>query len=326
MFALLIRQQLRLNKDFCDRFPLVIATVCVRRITAHDRPTSRLASNAKSPKRPSTTLFFPHKRGFDYVEPDIPLRELIRRAPGELAKQCRMLSQEIKENIWPSQRTLEATPVHGALMVQWKFDRQETLDAFIATSDSDRRVGFSSCDFSLSDRGTAIFKGNLDMRVPKDGEVFRAGYAAISSKPLMKALNRTKTYKNWSLFTHLVLKVRGDGRTYLINLGVPGFFDMLAHDVYNYPLYTHGGPYWQYAKIPFSKFYMSTHARIQDRQGPVLGDGDEVMKDNDIRYFGITICDRVEGPFELEIDWIGVEYDASHFERRFPARTLAILH
>ncbi|CDW54494.1 Probable complex I intermediate-associated protei n 30, mitochondrial [Trichuris trichiura] len=268
----------------------------------------------KKLQRSSSTLFLRHRGDDDYVEPDIPIKEFLTSAPSLLAEQCRLLSQELRETIWPKQRVFDATPIHGASLVQWKFDRQEVLDAFIVRSDSGRRVGYSNCEFFLSDRGTAIFKGNLDLRVPKDGQVFRAGYAAITSKKLMKSFNRIKTYKDWSLFTHLLLKVRGDGRTYLINLGTPGYFDVMSRDVYNYPLYTHGGPYWQYEKIPFSKFYLSTQGRIQDRQGPVTGGKAAIIKDNDIKYFGITICDRVEGPFELEIDWIGVQYDASHFE------------
>ncbi|KFD45047.1 hypothetical protein M514_14076 [Trichuris suis] len=166
---------------------MIRASFAIPRLCGLSVVTRCFASNLpdQNRKRSPSTLYFRYKRGDDYVEPDIPVKELLTRAPSELAEQVRLLSQELRESVWPKQLVFEATPIHGASMVQWKFDRQEILDAFIVTSDSVRRVGYSTCEFLLSERGTAIFKGNLDLRVPKDGQVFRAGYAAISSKLLM---------------------------------------------------------------------------------------------------------------------------------------------
>ncbi|KRZ58026.1 putative complex I intermediate-associated protein 30, mitochondrial, partial [Trichinella nativa] len=264
--------------------------------------------------RPSSSLWMPTEKGYDFQEPDVPLKELIKQVPHELARQAKLISKEIKDWAWPEKTIIESTPLHNELYIQWKFDSQEVLDSFIVTSDSAQNVGFSQATWTMSDQGTAIFQGSLDTRVPKDGEIHRAGFTAIISKLIMKSFNRHEVYKQWSLFTHLVLKIRGDGRTYLLNLSQPGYFDIQAHDIFNYPLYTHGGPYWQYEKIPFSKFYLSSHARIQDRQVPVLGYKSRAWKGNGIKRFGVTLCDRMDGPFRLEIDWIGVCYDATHFE------------
>ncbi|OUC47396.1 Complex I intermediate-associated protein 30 [Trichinella nativa] len=247
----------------------------------------------------------PTEKGYDFQEPDVPLKELIKQVPHELARQAKLISKEIKDWAWPEKTIIESTPLHNELYIQWKFDSQEVLDSFIVTSDSAQNVGFSQATWTMSDQGTAIFQGSLDTRVPKDGEIHRAGFTAIISKLIMKSFNRHEVYKQWSLFTHLVLKIRGDGRTYLLNLSQPGYFDIQAHDIFNYPLYTHGGPYWQYEKIPFSKFYLSSHARIQDRQVPVLGYKSRAWKGNGIKRFGVTLCDRMDGPFRLEIDWIG---------------------
>merc|ERR1719222_378580 len=62
------------------------------------------------------------------------------------------------------------------------------------------------------------------------------------------------------------MNIRGDGRKYMINLKVKRDFDILWNDRWHYPLYTRGGPYWQYVKIPWSKFFLGSRGRIQDRQ------------------------------------------------------------
>jgi NADH dehydrogenase [ubiquinone] 1 alpha subcomplex assembly factor 1 len=61
-------------------------------------------------------------------------------------------------------------------------------------------------------------------------------------------------------------------------------------------------------QIPFSKFFLATHARIQDKQFPVKDGGR-------ISSIGITMCDKIDGPFQLEMEWIGVYHDVTHFER-----------
>ncbi|VDP06210.1 unnamed protein product [Soboliphyme baturini] len=206
------------------------------------------------------------------------------------------------------------TPNHDEVFIQWQFDQPEVFKQFSVLCDSNLSQGYSKAEFIQTNHKTALFKGYLDTTVPKDGRVQHSGFASFLSKRKHKAFYRRDYYNLWSRFTHLILKVRGDGRIYLLNLGTPGSFDITSHDVYNYPLYTHGGPYWQYEKIPFSKFYCSVHARIQDRQSPVTGEKRKADKNNRISSFGVTLIDHNDGPFELELAWVGVYNDATHFE------------
>jgi len=57
------------------------------------------------------------------------------------------------------------------------------------------------------------------------------------------------SFLDWSPYTHLNLRLRGDGRSYLINIHVSGQFDIMWNDVFTFVLYTRGGPYWQTTRV-----------------------------------------------------------------------------
>lgn len=62
-------------------------------------------------------------------------------------------------------------------------------------------------------------------------------------------------------------------------------------------------------QIPFSKFFLSSCGRIQDTQHP--------LNLSRIRDIGITLADGVNGPFELEIDYIALLRDENTSENDF---------
>ncbi|KAL2718419.1 hypothetical protein V1478_012295 [Vespula squamosa] len=188
----------------------------------------------------------------------------------------------------------------------WDFNsNKKSLDSWLILCDSDYNEGYSTCKLELNPEGKAIFSGKLDTRIPKSGKITNAGYCALKTVTFRKSFKR-ETRLNWELYNHLVMRIRGDGRTYMINIGTKGLYDLHWNDLYNYVIYTRGGPYWQYVKIPFSKFFLSSHGRIQDDQSPIPL--------NNISSFGIIASDRIPGSFKLEIDYIGVVYDPFEWE------------
>lgn len=135
----------------------------------------------------------------------------------------------------------------GETDVAWRF-KNESLENWIVTADSDHNQGYSQCSLVKNNLGNAVFSGNINLRVPKDGQIVRAGYCSLKTKRFRKSFKR-ETCLDWHAYNTLILKVRGDGRTYLINLGTRGFYDVAWFDVYHFALYTRGGPYWQIAKV-----------------------------------------------------------------------------
>lgn len=120
---------------------------------------------------------------------------------------------------------------------------------------------------------------------------------------------KTNLDKIFNFFPQIsVIKVRGDGRSYLINVHTEGYFDIMWHDIYHYVLYTRGGPHWQTARIPFSKFFLSSKGRIQDKQYP--------LNLNRVTGLGFSVGAKggTEGQFSLEFAYIGLEYDPNHVE------------
>ncbi|KAG7277070.1 hypothetical protein CRUP_031283 [Coryphaenoides rupestris] len=153
---------------------------------------------------------------------------------------------------------------------------------------------------------TCMLHGNLSSIPPRDGETRYSGYCNMRSKQLLRSFDR-KAHLDWTSFNMLHLRVRGDGRPWMINLTSETYFTHNWDDMYSYFLYTRGGPYWQDVKIPFSKFFLGYRGRIQDNQCHLWLDK--------INTIGFTLGDGVDGPFQLEVDYIGAHIDYAHKEQ-----------
>ncbi|XP_046992168.1 complex I intermediate-associated protein 30, mitochondrial [Schistocerca americana] len=284
----------------------MFTSVCVLLARRLFRPVQIDIHNIRNiyTSRQTLSSFYESDRKSGYTKSDkkVSRLELIRNGLKELKKEIFIWKDEIKEK-------LESDPIliyrPGETDILWKFDSPHILHQWVTTADSDHKEGYSKCDLNISADGTAVFSGSLSCEVPKDGRIKKSGYCNMKSVRPQKSFKRD-AYYNWCMYTHLVLKVRGDGRTYILNLSTAGYYDIMWNDMYTYVLHTRGGPYWQLTKIPFSKFILASKGRLQDKQCPIPLDK--------VTNVGISLGDKINGPFSLELDYIGLEFDPSHTE------------
>lgn len=82
---------------------------------------------------------------------------------------------------------------------------------------------------------------------------------------------------------------------------------MLEHTYWNvYFFQVNFNKIYENFQIPFSKFVFSSRGYVQDTQEPIPL--------CDVAWIGITLKDDIDGPFNLEIEYIGLEEKTSHTE------------
>ncbi|XP_029316382.1 complex I intermediate-associated protein 30, mitochondrial [Cottoperca gobio] len=171
--------------------------------------------------------------------------------------------------------------------VLWEFRGPESLKQWTVSSDHEIG-GQSEAHLKLGrNNDTCFLYGTLSSTPPRDGETRYSGYCTMRSQQPLRSFDRKKHF-DWSNFNTLHLRVRGDGRPWMINLATETYFSHQGDDMYNYFLYTRGGPYWQEVKIPFSKFFLTSRGRIQDSQHCVWLDK--------VNTIGFTLGDKADGP------------------------------
>jgi len=225
-------------------------------------------------------------------------------------QEVRKFEEEMKENARYPSRGIDNMPENGDRSEEWAFRSKEDLSQLILTVDSDWGEGYSAAELDSSPLGHAVLRGELSTRVPADGRTQAAGYVNIATKPKMKSFAREFLMEHWEFYTHLTMNVRGDGRKYMINLQVKRDFDILWNDRWHYPLFTRGGPYWQYVKIPWSKFYLGSKGKIQDKQ-------QKVPLSRGVVGMSISLMDGHSGPFQLELKDISLHKDPNPVQEDF---------
>jgi monofunctional biosynthetic peptidoglycan transglycosylase len=154
----------------------------------------------------------------------------------------------------------------------------EHNDQFRAWRSVDDRVmgGISASRFEPTGEGTALFTGEVSLE--RNG-----GFASVRSPA-----------ESWDLsgYDELVLRVRGDGKTYKLALKTDNNFDGI---LYQLPFQTRAGE-WREVRIALHQLVPTYHGRYVPQAGPLEADR--------VSTIGFMISDKQAGPFRLEIDWI----------------------
>ena len=138
--------------------------------------------------------------------------------------------------------------------------------------------GVSSSVMRVLDDGTAVFEGDLSLEN-------NGGFASVRTPVAEGALEG---------FTRLALRVRGDGKRYQVRLRTSGSFDGVA-----YAASFDATDDWKTIELPLASFE-PTFRGYSPRNAPPL-DPARVLQ------IGIMLTGKQEGPFRLELDWIGAD-------------------
>ena len=137
--------------------------------------------------------------------------------------------------------------------------------------------GRSSSSLEATDDGTAMFSGFLSLEN-------NGGFASV--RALFRSLDLTG-------HAGLRLRVRGDGRSYQVRIRTSGTFDGVS---YASEFQTNAGE-WTEVFLPFSSFVPTFRGRVPRGVPP--------LNVASIRQIGFLLGDKNEGPFSLEIAWVG---------------------
>lgn len=160
-------------------------------------------------------------------------------------------------------------------MILFDFDSEAACDLWVPVNDV-VMGGVSSSRFDYGGASTADFSGTVSLKNS-------GGFASIRSTPSLHDLQR---------YAGLVLRVRGDGKQYKINLKTETALDGVQYQA----VFTTEAGAWTEIVIPFSRFVpMFRGAHAYD--APPLDTAS-------LRSFGFLISDKQEGPFRLVIDRI----------------------
>lgn len=126
-----------------------------------------------------------------------------------------------------------------------------------------------------------------------DGVLHFRGILSLENNGGFSSVRSTGPTRDLSNATGIVLRVRGDGRTYRLQLATDASFRG-ARISYQAPFPTRRGE-WTEVEIPLES--LEPRFRGQRLRGPPL-DRSRILE------FGLSLSDGNPGPFALEVDWI----------------------
>jgi NADH dehydrogenase [ubiquinone] 1 alpha subcomplex assembly factor 1 len=168
-----------------------------------------------------------------------------------------------------------ATPRRAALL---DFDDDVEITQWMTVNDV-VMGGLSRSAFERAGPGIARFRGVVSLENS-------GGFASVRTSP-----------RQWNSAgaSAFVLRVLGDGRVYKFTVRTDDGFDGIQFQ----SRFTPPAGDWHEARLPVASFAATFRGRIVPGSAP--------LDPARVRALGLMISDRQAGPFELLVDWIGVE-------------------
>ncbi|KAK0609340.1 putative complex I protein [Bombardia bombarda] len=139
--------------------------------------------------------------------------------------------------------------------------------------------------------GFARFHGSISTQLPKDRpEVKRSGYAGWRLKDRGGTIFGRSIW-NIDPYTYLAMRVKSDGRSYLVNVQTES---VIPTDLHQHRLFTTKPGEWETILIKWNDFVRTNHGYVVEPQTEILR--------QKVKSIGVALTDRVPGPFELCIE------------------------
>ncbi|KAI5860732.1 CIA30-domain-containing protein [Durotheca rogersii] len=149
-------------------------------------------------------------------------------------------------------------------------------------------------------QGYAHFHGTISTALPPDRpQIQRSGFAAWRTLDRPRTLFGRGTW-DIDMYTYLALRVRSDGRSWLVNVQTES---LEPTDLHQHRLYVRRPGAWETVLIRWNDFVRTNHGFVVEPQAEMLRQS--------VRSVGLGLTDRVPGPFDLAVDRIWATNDAS---------------
>jgi NADH dehydrogenase [ubiquinone] 1 alpha subcomplex assembly factor 1 len=177
------------------------------------------------------------------------------------------------------------------------FDAQDSVRQCVQMCDSDAgghsQVMLDYVPETANEPSYARFHGSISTMLPENRPtVIATGYAGFRS-----ADRRFNIFGLglWDVerYRYLAMRVKSDGRKYMVNIQTDS---IEPTDLHQHRLYVAKPGEWQTVMIDFQEFVRTNNGALADPQSDIM-----TAKVNSI---GLSLTDRVEGPFQLCIERI----------------------
>lgn len=139
----------------------------------------------------------------------------------------------------------------------------------------------------------ARFHGSISTDLPRNRpQVQRTGYAGWRNKDRPPTLFG-KSLWDVDPYTYLALRVKSDGRKYFVNVQTES---IVYTDLHQHRLHARKLGEWETVLIEINAFVRTNHGEVVEPQT-------EIMRQK-VRTVGVSLTDRVPGPFDLAISKI----------------------